>query len=142
MAVKEQIQSLIRIQNKNVMIKIDFQTVIGLFYLESRKTLVFLFPNITLNQTTPTTESVHVLHAGHYARFYGTIRKKEVLLSSSKSMNAMFPRIGIFLRLFLGFILYNISINALANHCLINTFLQENLLIYISISRKSLLKEK
>lgn len=64
MAVKEQIKSLSIIQNKNVVIKIDLETVIGLLDLESRKTNGFLFPSITLKQTTPTIEAVHVLHAG------------------------------------------------------------------------------
>lgn len=102
--------------------KIDLETVIGLFYLESRKTNSFLFPSITLKQTAPTVEAVRVLHVGHYyARLYGAIRRKQVLLSSSKSMNTIPLRIQIFLRLFLGFILYNIPINALANHSLINS---------------------
>jgi len=53
-----------RIQKKNVMIKIDLETVIGLFYFKSRKTNSFLSPHLTLKQITPTVGEVHIQHAG------------------------------------------------------------------------------
>lgn len=46
-----------------MIIKLDLEKVIGLFYLESRKNS-FLPPNLTLKQATPTIEVVNIQHAG------------------------------------------------------------------------------